>query len=985
MTVVHRIEVRSKDGVPDTRGAALLRRAQAEPGLPSPSAVRSAQVYLIEGKLASDAVRRVAEELLADPVTQHATVGAAPGEGCVVEVLPLPGVADPAAESVEEAVHRLVGQRVRVLTGDRWDLQGVDRAAADRIAQRLLANPVVQAVHASPWTPDRFPEAKARAAEVRHVPVRDLDDAALERLSREAHLFLSLDEMRAIRDEYRRQGREPREIELETIAQTWSEHCVHKTLKSRVRYREAGLAPGSPSLLARAGGMPGHTLQDGALVVDNLLKHTVAAATHRLMDPATPGAVDWCLSVFVDNAGVIAFDEHHAVCMKVETHNHPSAIEPYGGAATGAGGCIRDVMGTGLAAKPIAATDVFCVAPRDLAEPKGCLPPARILRQVVNGVRDYGNRMGIPTLNGAVWFDPRYVGNPLVYCGVVGLMPRTLIRGQVHQGDTIVVLGGRTGRDGIHGATFSSAELTDSHADEFGHAVQIGDAITQKRTLDAILAARDAAGGPLHHALTDCGAGGFSSAVGEMGRSLGAEVHLERAPLKYAGLTPTEVWISEAQERMVLAVAPDKVAAIRAIADEHGVEMCELGTFGTPTRDLVLRWHGAEMGRLSTAFLEDAIPMPVREAVWEPAWAAAQGPALSNEPPAGGLLDRLQSLLAHPNIASKAWIVRQYDHEVQGTSVVKPLVGRHGAPGDAAVIQPLASSARGVSIGNGLATGLASDPYWMGLAAIDECVRNLVCVGTDPSRIAILDNFCWPSCRDPRNMGSLVRAAEACLDGATAYRTPFISGKDSLNNQFTTEDGRTIQIPPTLLISGLGIVSDTQRCVTMDAKRAGHALVLVGMTHGRMGGSHRRMLAGMPGADDSLPQVDLRAGPAAARAVAGCIAEGLVASAHDCSEGGVLVAAAEMAFAGDLGLKLDLHAMPCVGAVPVEARAFAEDPSRYLLEVSDAHLTAVQRRLGSVPHAVIGRFDDSGTLAVAGEWVSVEALRQAWNRGGEGW
>ena len=964
---------------------ALLRRAAGEPGLARPSAARSAQVYLIEGSLEPDALRRIADELLADPVTQRAIVGAEPAAGCVVEVLPLPGVTDPAADSLEEAIARLVGGRVRVLTGDRWDLSGVDRVQADAIARRLLANPVVQAVHAEPWTPRAFPEAKARDAGVRQVPIRDLDEPALERMSREAHLFLSLDEMRAIQAEYRRQGREPREIELETIAQTWSEHCVHKTLKSRVRYRETGLAAGSLSLLARAGATAGHAREGDALVVDNLLKRTVAAATHTLMDPATPGAIDWCLSVFVDNAGVIAFDDAHAVCMKVETHNHPSAIEPYGGAATGAGGCIRDVMGTGLAAKPIAATDVFCVAPRDLAEPRGCLPPARILRQVVHGVRDYGNRMGIPTLNGTVWFDPRYVGNPLVYCGVVGLMPRERIRGQVHEGDAIVVLGGRTGRDGIHGATFSSAELTDSHADEFGHAVQIGNAITQKRTLDALLVARDAPGGPLFHAVTDCGAGGFSSAVGEMGRSIGATVHLDRAPLKYAGLTPTEVWISEAQERMVLAVPQANLHALREITDAHGVELCELGTFGTPTRDLVLLWNGEEMGRLSTTFLEEALPMPQREAIWDPAWAAKQAPAAAVGAAPERLIDALLALLSHPNIASKAWIVRQYDHEVQGTSVVKPLVGPHGAPGDAAVIQPVPASSRGVSIANGLATGLASDPYWMGLAAIDECVRNLVCVGTDPSRIAILDNFCWPSCRDPRNMASLVRAAEACLDGALAYRTPFISGKDSLNNQFTTEDGQTIQIPPTLLISGVGVVADTGRCVTMDAKRAGNALVMVGFTHGRMGGSHRLMLGSLDGADPSLPQVDLKAGPATARAVAGCIEAGLVASAHDCSEGGALVAAAEMAFAGDLGLRLDLQAMPAAPALSSHARAFCECPSRYLLEVEEANLTALRARLGSVPHAVIGRFDPSGTLSVAGEQVPVSSLREAWNRGGEGW
>lgn len=985
MSVVHRIEVRTKDGLPDARGEALLRRATVEPGLPQPSSVRSAQVYLIEGALSDSDLQGIADRLLADPVTQVATIGLRASQGFVVEVLPLPGVADPAAESVELAIERLVNGRVRVLTGDRWDLGGVNRAEADEIGRRLLANLVVQSMRSEPWMPDRFPEARAHDAQTRDVPIRELTDAQLERLSREAHLFLNLDEMRAIQSEWRRRGREPREIELETIAQTWSEHCVHKTLKSRVRYTEAGLAAGSPSLIRHAGAHAGHSIDGSALVIDNLLKRTVAAATHHLMEPGRPDSIDWCLSVFVDNAGVIAFDDTHAVCVKVETHNHPSAIEPYGGAATGAGGCIRDVMGTGLAAKPIAATDVFCVAPRDMKEPKGCLPPGRILRQVVQGVRDYGNRMGIPTLNGAVWFDPRYVGNPLVYCGVVGLMPRNLIRGQVHEGDTIVVLGGRTGRDGIHGATFSSAELTDSHADEFSHAVQIGNAITQKRTLDALLAARDAQGSPLFHAVTDCGAGGFSSAVGEMGRSVGATVHLDRAPLKYAGLTPVEVWISEAQERMVLAVPQKNLPALRAITDAHGVEMCELGTFGTPERDLILLWKGQEMGRLSTHFLEDAIPMPEREAVWDPAWAATQAPATPATPAPGGLLSTLRALLAHPNIASKAWIIRQYDHEVQGTSVVKPLVGRHGAPGDAAVIQPVAGSNRGVAIGNGLATGLASDPYWMGLAAIDECVRNLVCVGADPSRIAILDNFCWPSCRDPRNMGSLVRAAEACLDGALAYGTPFISGKDSLNNQFTTEDGRTIQIPPTLLISGVGIVPDVDRCVTMDAKRSGNVLLLVGRTHGRMGGSHRLMIGALEGCDTTLPQVDLKEGPIVARAVAACIREGLVCSAHDCSEGGVLVAVAEMAFGGDLGVRIDLQAMPCAGLLSPHARAFAEDPSRYLLEVADSNLTRVRSMLGSLPNAVLGRFDDSGQVSVAGESLSIRELRDAWVSGGEGW
>ena len=984
MPLVHRIEIRPSSQGIDARGQSVLAQARADPDLRAPSRVHGTQLYLIEGELDPAAVDRVTRELLCDPVTQVAHRGASPARGQVVEVLPLPGVADPAAESVEVAIHELTGSRVRVLTGERWDLEGVDETAAEAIARRLLANPVVHAVHRAPWCPASFPVARPHDAAMRRVGLRELDDAALERLSREAHLFLSLEEMRAIQAEYRRRGCEPREIELETIAQTWSEHCVHKTLKSRVRYREIGLAPGSPTLIDRAGVRDGHTLEGGELIVGNLLKHTVAAATHQLTAPGAPGSIDWCLSVFVDNAGVIAFDEHHAVCMKVETHNHPSALEPYGGAATGAGGCIRDVMGTGLVARPIAATDVFCVAPPDMQVPKGCLPPARILRQVVSGVRDYGNRMGIPTLNGAVWFDPRYVGNPLVYCGVVGLMPRTMIRGQATAGDRIVVLGGRTGRDGIHGATFSSAELTDTHADEFSHAVQIGNAITQKKTLDALLAARDAQGGPLFHAVTDCGAGGFSSAVGEMGSRLGAEVHLDRAPLKYPGLSPTEVWISEAQERMVLAVPADRLAALARVCEAHQVEWCDLGTFGTPDRDLVLLWCGSEVGRISTRFLDEALPTPTREAVWDPAWSAEQQAGFTRPDAPGSLGEALHRLLRHPNIASKAWIIRQYDHEVQGTSVIKPLVGPRGGPGDAAVIQPLPASNRGVAIGNGLATGLAADPYWMGLAAVDECVRNLVCVGADPAHIAILDNFCWPACRDPRNMGSLVRAAEACLDAAMAYRTPFISGKDSLNNQFVTDDGRTIQIPPTLLISGLGMVHDVRRCVTMDAKAVDNLLLIVGFTHGRMGGSHARQV-GVPSGSDTLPQVDLRVGPASARAVAEAMQAGLVRSAHDCSEGGALVAAAEMAFAGGVGLRVDLHAMPAAAGLDTWALAFAEDPSRYLLEVEPSHLSEVQRRLASIPHAVIGRFEDTGSLTVSGERLDLDTLRADWHSGEEGW
>ena len=1010
---IHRIEVRPRRGHHDPRGQSVARAIESLGLSRAPRKVEHAAVYLIQGELAAGELDRVANELLADCVTQSAEIhsstrpsrpSVAPGSA-VVEVHPLAGVTDPAAESVQAAILALTGRTVEVRTGDRYDLHGVDKVVAKTVGERLLANAVIHAIHTEPYFPSSFPKGAPYTLAIRDVPVTKLSDAELEKLSREGHLFLSLDEMRAIQAEYRRLGREPREIELETLAQTWSEHCVHKTLKSTVRYRELANDPafeGQWSLAASAAGRPNHEVSaDGTVTVKNLLKSTVAAGTFELI-AGLPGekGVDWCLSVFVDNSGVVAFDDEHAVCFKCETHNRPSAIEPYGGAATGIGGCIRDIIGTGLGAKPIAATDVFCVAYPDVAEvPQGCLDPKRILTQVVGGVRDYGNRMGIPTLNGAVYFDDSYVGNPLVYCGCIGLMPRSCVKGATRKGDAIVAVGGRTGRDGIHGATFSSAELTDKHADEFSHAVQIGNAITEKKTLDAILAMRDRAGGPLYSGLTDCGAGGFSSAVGEMAGEIGATVHLDRAPTKYDGLSPTEVWISEAQERLVLAVPRANIAELASICADHGVEWCELGEFGLDSadaghgqgHDIALLWHGTEVGRLSCEFLHGAIPMPVREAVWDASWAAQQrapkrAPRFGRDLAQTGAdaLKVLEALLAHPNIASKASIIRQYDHEVQGSSVLKPLVGvpvgsSLGGPGDAAVIRPKKGSDRALAIGNGLATGLGADPYAMAIAAIDECVRNLVCVGADPTRIAILDNFCWPSCKDPRNTGALVRACAGCYDAAKAYRAPFISGKDSLNNQFVTEDGRTIQIPPTLLISGFAPIAHDTLAVSMDAKRAGSRLVAVGRTTSRLGGSHFAMLAGLAGA--RLPMPSLVDGPRHAAAVARAIAAGVVRSAHDCSEGGLLVAAAEMAFSGGLGLALDPSAIPVEGEVPLLARLFAEDSARYLLEVDQKDLAALSAALGDVPHAVIGAFDATGELSCSGAAAKVAALGELWSGG----
>jgi phosphoribosylformylglycinamidine synthase II len=1041
-STVHRFEVRPAPGRLDARGTRLRDDAPTL-GL-SPAEVSAARVYLVEAALSPEQVQRIGDALLADRVTERCTQGSTPADSAaaVVEVHPLPGVMDPAGLSVREAIADLLqiplhagldddASPIHVSTGWRFDVRGLSPADARTLVRGLVANPVIHRIHDGSWTPDALPRGHAADFQVRSISLLTLTDEQLQRLSRDAHLFLSLDEMRAVQTEFRTLGRDPTDIELETIAQTWSEHCVHKTLKSKVRYRThsdspsqsevagAPPAPSSPTPKSSRtdfdfaftptgksstpaskpkddnydwddeddtdpnapitpedpidwSGRPGHTTSaDGTITIDNLLKSTVAAATHELI----ADGLDWAISVFKDNSGIIAFDDNFGACIKVETHNRPSAIEPYGGSATGVGGCIRDVIGTGLGARPIANTDVFCVAPPDQfasasSLPPGVLPPRRILSDVVAGVRDYGNRMGIPTVSGGVFFDARHIGNPLVFCGCIGLIPRDKCFGAAKPGDIIVALGGRTGRDGVHGATFSSAELESTASTEFAHAVQIGNAIEEKRLLDAILRARDGGDSstsplrhsatpplPLYNAITDCGAGGFSSAVGEMGAAIGAQVDLDRAPLKYAGLSYTEIWISEAQERMILAVPAANLAALRSICDEEGVEMAELGTFGTPNAELILRYRQKEVGRLPMHFLHEGIPTPTREATWTPApvdparrastssLRLSVSPSLPPSTPSLRLSvsSSLLSLLSHPTIASKHWIISQYDHEVQGNTVLKPLVGPAGrGPGDASVLEPVPGTNRGLAISCGLQTGVGDpalpagggDPYQMALAGIDECVRNLVCVGADPRRIAILDNFCWPSCDKPENLGMLVRAAEGCYDGAKAYKTPFVSGKDSLNNQFrytdpATGESRTIEIPPTLLITGLAIVPSVKRVTSMDAKKPGNLLVVIGATTDEIGGSLLQKLldsgSGYPhspngdsvyphspsGASSiapasladwtshnhTVPRVDLSLGPRTAHAVANLITDGIIVSAHDCSEGGLLVSIAEMLIA----------------------------------------------------------------------------------------
>lgn len=919
----------------------------------------SARGFLLEGDLTDEHRAQLLSAVLLDPIVESgdfAPVGTRIAHAYTV--LLKPGVMEPVAQTVLEAVKMLGIPVSAVRTFRRYfgppELPSLDR---DVLFRKVLANDAIEQIVIGPVKADHLALGKPYQFKLLTVPVRDLDDAGLVKLSKDNTLALSLDEMKVVQSHFRDLGRAPTDIELETIAQTWSEHCSHKTLKGTITLTD-------------------HSTGE-TRTYKNLLKETVFGATQTIR--ANLGADDWCVSVFSDNAGIVKFDENVHLAIKVETHNHPSAIEPYGGANTGLGGVIRDLLGTGLGAKPVCNTDVFCFAPPDFDPgqlPQGVLHPRRVMQGVVAGVRDYGNRMGIPTVNGAILFDERYLANPLVFCGTVGTIPTDKAFKKVNDGDLIVAVGGRTGRDGIHGATFSSLELTHESETVSGGAVQIGNAITEKKVQDVILQARDRG---LFSAITDCGAGGFSSAVGEMGAELGAFVQLDKAPLKYEGLSYTEIWISESQERMVLSVPPEKWDELNALCASEDVEAAVLGKFSGTGR-LVLMYQDSKVADLDMHFLHEGRPTVVKSAEWDPPMFAMGAPAPALEPKPAQ--DVLLAILGHFSVCSKEWVIRQYDHEVQGGSVIKPLVGiANDGPSDASVVMPVLGSWAGAAVGCGINPRFADlDPYAAAGCAIDEAVRNVVAVGADPKRVAILDNFCWGNIHDPKVLGALVRTAEACRDVAVAYGTPFISGKDSLNNTYKGKNDERLNIPHTLLVTALGRVPDVRKCVTMDIKEPGNALYLVGTTKAELGGSHFELVTGRAGG--TVPTVDVAGAPKLFAAVHSAITQGLVLACHDLSEGGFAVAVAEMCFAGGIGA--DITTLP--GNLSDEAKLFSESPTRFVVEVKPEHAQAFEACLAGVPVARVGVTVADQRLRIAGTnaewlvWVKLGTLKEAWQK-----
>ena len=949
---IFRIEVKSKLNY---RGRALHTQLQSV-GIYLKEQPKVSRLFFLEGDLTQTQLDRIAETFTSDPITETHKVmqlkanerGEISGNNGskVIEVAFKPGVTDNVAAELLQGVKRLkIPNLYAVTTGIRYDFfDPLTDEECHNIANQFLVNNTIQRYSLGEISPEFIHSAEGKSS-AGTIPLIYANSEELISISKERRLALNQREMEAIQENYKREGREPTDAELETIAQTWSEHCVHKTFKATI------------------------TLSEDRKEINGLLKTYLQAATQTINAP-------WVRSAFVDNAGVIAFDDEYDISFKVETHNHPSAIEPFGGANTGVGGVVRDVLG--VSHRPIANTNILCFGPQEQSFedlPSGVLHPSRIKKGVVKGIEDYGNKLGLPTVNGAVLYHYGYTSNPLVYCGCVGIGPIDSHPTEPQSGDLVIVIGGRTGRDGIRGATFSSLSMDAQTGEVAGASVQIGDPITEKGLIEVVEQARDK---KLYSAITDCGAGGLSSAVGEMSESIGVIIDLASVPLKYAGLDPWEIWLSEAQERMVLAVPPKNLNALQTICDTYWVELSVIGEFVESGR-LEVNFEENRIVDLDNNFLHHGIPdsklsatiqnIPTDTLHHVNSFVTQAFPKTEKE--------LLMGLLAHPNIASKENIIRRYDHEVRGSTVIKPLIGiEHDGPSDASVLKPANTKGwKGFVLANGINPFIGEvDPYNMAISVVDEAIRNAVAVGGDPTQTAILDNFCWGDPTRPGILGGLIKAAEGCHDAAIHYQTPFISGKDSLNNEYIGNDGIRRAIPGTLLISSLSIIPDIRHAVTMDLKSPGDQLYLIGEFQPALAGSHALLITGgrqkknnkwdnvFFGDPDELTKTPglSELAPKIYQSLHKAIKKDLIKSAHDLSEGGLGVTAAEMSLAGRLGVSLDITCLHSTGRIAL----FAETNGCLLVAVDQTKITSFENEFVDLPFIKLGEVIEQPEFSV---------------------
>lgn len=955
-SMLHRIAVAPKTADPRARNFFQTLRARF-PAL-SLDSVAVSQCYTVDANLTDNDVRLAAQCLTNALIESYAAGGVLEPEDFVygIEIGFLPGVTDNVGKTARQTVEDALGRKFKngeAVYSSKWFfLTGaLSRDDAKKISEELH-NSLIERVRICSAEEVRSgvsiiaPKVKLHGDVKVHDVNLNLPDSELEKIGkfgipirseentqegafRQGPLALSLHAMQTIRDYFKKEGRNPTDIELEAIAQTWSEHCKHTIFADPLDE-----------------------------VPEGIYRRYIKGATEKIRKQK--GKKDLCVSVFKDNSGAIRFDNDYLLTHKVETHNAPSALDPFGGSITAIVGVNRDCLGFGLGAKPIANTFGFCVAPPDEEEPlfrdselsQPLLPPRRILEGVVAGINAGGNESGIPTPLGFIAVDASYRGKPLVFGGTVGLIPRRtgkrkLYEKRARSGDYIVMIGGRVGLDGIHGATFSSESLSKGSP---ATAVQIGDPITQKKLSDALI--REARDAGLYDSITDNGAGGLSGSVGETAKeSGGCIVDLDLVPLKYPGLSPWQIWISESQERMTLAVPKRKWSKLKKIFERHDVEATRIGTF-TESGRCVVRYKRKKVMDVSMRFLHGGRPIEHRKSVKPKTTTDAVPPAPAD------LKTTILNILRRPSVGSIAFISNQYDHEVQGSSVTKPLHGRGRVNADAAVLQPLPNSQKGVVLAQGLCPWYSAiDTYAMAAASIDTAVRNAVVAGANLEHLAILDNFCWSSSEKSERLYELKRAAEGCFDASVAYGTPFISGKDSMFNDFRgfDESGKMVHIAalPTILISAIGVVRDVSNAMTIDLKHDGDALYVVGETNEEIGASEYAYSCKMA-RGGTVPFVDYGKNRKAYNAVSRSIEEGLLSSAVGVGRGGFAAALAKSAIAGGRGAAVRLSALPGKAKKPHE-QLFSESSGRILVSVRAGKESAFEGVMKAVPCAKIGK------------------------------
>jgi len=980
---LQRIEITTKHALPDAKGNSIKQDLLEDLGI-NASTIRTVKAFTINAGLNEEETNKIAKEAFSDPISQDCSVNSGLAKNIdfdfLVEIAFKTGVTDNEARTAKESIENFTGKKLngKIHTSNIYLFTGdLTREDIERAVRESLGNSLIEKWKI--WSANDWRETKEQTLLFESEPepseseVKEFDlnktDRELEVLSSKMCLSLTANELKQFaayfeQPKIKKQRKKfnlskPTDVELECFAQTWSEHCKHKVFRASISFNENGKQ---------------HK-------ISGLMKTFIAEPTKRLMEQS-----DFCVSVFHDNAGIIKFNEEFNIAFKVETHNSPSALDPYGGALTGIVGVNRDIMGTGLGAEPIFNTNVLCFgSPFTKELPKGVLHPKRIFKGVRKGIEHGGNQIGIPTINGSIFFDDSFTVRPLVYCGTGGLMPKKINGKPSHEkkaltGDKIVMLGGRIGKDGIHGATFSSTKLTENSPTS---AVQIGAPIVQKKMQDMLLEARDL---DLINSITDNGAGGISSSIGEMAeQSNGALVQLENAPLKYPGLQPWEIFLSEAQERMTVAISSGKIDEFLELAQRRGVKATVLGEF-TDSGKLHVQFGDKTILYLDMEFLHNGLPPLELEAEFkQEAEELEKIDGINFE-------EELKRILSDLNVCSREWVVRQFDHEVQGTTAIKLLMGKkHDGPSDSGVFKPLADSPQGIVVSNGINPLLSRDGYHNAANSIDEAIRNCVASGANPEKIALLDNFCWPDPKFDReenpdgkkNLGRLVRACRACNDYSLAFGTPFISGKDSLSSNREIA-GKSYSIKPTLLISALGLIEDVRRAISIDAKRAGDLVYVLGKTKPELFGSV--FLQGKGTARGVSPKVNAEQALKLYKAVHEAIKQELIQSCHDLSQGGLAVALAETAFSGELGLKIELGKVPAENTKKDYQLLFSESASRFITTIKPENKTKLEKLLSKTDFAEIGVVTEEKKFRVTGlnrkEIINVELkeLKKEWKK-----